>query len=266
MSRTTKRLAKAGIVLLPLCYFFPGVVIVYVFCGIYDVTRNRGLNWSVIEAYFLGNGVLTWVLSPFNIVMDILALPYRNRGVYKLGDLPKPHQDEIRRLIDAAIEQNLVGKLQQRVEQESRTMFFFKWYGANTETIVDVPVFHEDYKYVKTIGVSVFNKRQSTSKHFGPIRPTLRLLYNINTMDDRSAYIVVGDTTHYWQDEKMFIFDDTLQHQSFNESDKVRYCLFVDIVRPSGWPALLAGAVWLNRVLTGKVSSIFYKQWTLVQR
>jgi beta-hydroxylase len=266
VNRSVKRLAKGVIVLAPLTYFFPGLMIFYFLCGIYDVTRNTNLSWRVVEAYFLGNGVLTWVLSPFNVAMDILSLPFINKGVYKLEDLPEGHQDEIRRLIVAVNREDLVGKLEQAVAQESRTMFFFKWYGANTETIIDIPAFHEQYRYIKTIGVSVFNKKQSTSKHFGPIRATLRLLYNINTMEDRSAYIEVGDTINYWQDQKMFIFDDTLQHQSFNESDKVRYCMFVDVVRPAGVHQLLAGAVWLNRVLTSKINGIFYKQWKLVQR
>jgi len=266
MNRSAKRLVKAGIVLAPLCYFFPGIVIFYFLCGIYDVSRNKNLSWEVIEAYFLGNGVFTWLLSPFNILMDILALPYLNKGVYKLHDLPKPYQDEIRHLIETANQQDLIRKLKETVEREARTMFFFKWYGANVETIVDIPAFHRNYRYIKTIGVSVFNKKQSTSKHFGPLRATLRVLYNVNAMDDRSAYIVVGNTEHYWQDEKLFIFDDTLQHQSFNESDKVRYCLFVDIVRPAGWPALLNGVVWLNQMLMGKVNAVFYKQWKLVQR
>jgi hypothetical protein len=265
MNRTEKRLAKAGIVVLPLCYFFPSVMIFYFVCGIYDVTRNKNLSWKVVEAYFLGNGVLTWLLSPFNVAMNILALPYFNKGVYQLHDLPKPYQDEIKRLIDSATQQDVVGKLKETVEREARTMFFFKWYGANVETIVDIPAFHQDYRYIKTIGVSVFNKKQSTSKHFGPLRATLRVLYNVNDMEDRSAYIVVGNTTSCWQDDKLFIFDDTLQHQSFNESDKVRYCLFVDIVRPAGLPALLGGVVWLNQVLMGKFNAIFYKQWK-VQR
>ena len=31
----------------------------------------------------------------------------------------------------------------------------------------------------------------------------------------------------------LFIFDDTLIHQSFNEEDDLRYCAFIDIIRPS---------------------------------
>jgi len=265
MYRRAKRLAKLAIVVVPVGYFFPWLAVLYFACGIYDVTRNRDLSWEVVERYFLGNGVFTWLLSPINALMDLLALPYLNKGVYKLHDLPQPYQQEIRRLIEASRGEDLVGKLQQAVEREARTMFFFKWYGANVETVVNVPAFHQDYRYIKTIGVSVFNKKQSTSKHFGPLRATLRVLYNVNDMDDRSAYIVVGDTTSYWQDNKLFIFDDTLQHQSFNESDKVRYCLFVDILRPAGLPALLGGVVWLNQVLTGRFNNIFYKQWK-VQR
>jgi hypothetical protein len=42
--------------------------------------------------------------------------------------------------------------------------------------------------------------------------------------------------------------------------------MFVDVVRPAGVHQLLAGAVWLNRVLTSKINGIFYKQWKLVQR
>ena len=119
-------------------------------------------------------------------------------------------------------------------------MIFFKWYGENIDTFVNAPAFHRPWKYVQTIGVSVFNKKVSTSKHFGPIRPTLRILYNLNDIDDNSAYIVVGNVTHYWKDGKLFIFDDTLMHQSFNESDKIRYCLFVDMLRPSPLPGPIA--------------------------
>jgi beta-hydroxylase len=268
MSHTTKfaltRLAEA-MVAVALAYFFPRIMLFYVLCGLYDVSRNRNLSLAVFDRYFFGNGLTTWILSPFNVVMDILALPYINKGVYRLEDLPKPYHDEIKAVIDGAYKQDLVGQLQRSAEGHARSMFFFKWYGANAKTVVDVPDFHRDYKYIKTIGVSVFRKKESTSKHFGPLRATFRVLYNVNTMDDKSAYIVVGDTTNYWKDDKLFIFDDTLLHQSFNESDKSRYCMFIDIVRPSLVPALLAGVVTLNRFLFRGLNSIFYKKWNVIE-
>ena len=265
MKKPLTRAAQVVFILAPLTYFLPWLMLFYYVCGIYDVARNRNLSLAVVDRYFFGNGVLTWVLSPFNVLMDLLALPYINKGVYKLEDLPKPYQDEIKSLIDGAYRQDLVGQLQRAAESQPRSMFFFKWYGADVNTVIDVPAFHQDYKYIKTIGVSVFSKKESTSKHFGPLRATFRVLYNVNTMDDNSAYIVVGDTTNYWRENKLFIFDDTLLHQSFNESDKARYCLFVDIVRPSALPALLDWVVVCNRVLFKGLNSIFYKKWKIIE-
>ena len=265
MKKPLTRLAQVVLILVPLSYFFPWLMLFYFACGLYDVSRNTKFDLALLDRYFFGNGVTTWILSPFNVLMDILALPYINKGVYKLEDLPKDYQDEIRSVIDAAIKQDLVGQLQRTAEAHARSMFFFKWYDANVNTVIDVPAFHRGYKYIKTIGVSVFSKKESTSKHFGPLRATFRVLYNVNTMDDKSAYIVVGDTTNYWKDDKLFIFDDTLLHQSFNESDKSRYCMFIDIARPSPVPSLLAGVVTLNRFLFRGLNSIFYKKWKVIE-
>lgn len=234
-------------------------------CGAYDVARNKKLDKSVIQRYFLGNGLATWILSPLNTLLDLLALPYVNKGVYKLDDLPADYQDEIRLLISASRKADLVGQLAETSRDRSRTMVFFKWYGDNVDTNLNVPEFKKDFKYIRTIGVSVFNKKQSTSKHFGPFRATLRVLYNLNDMTDRSAYIEVGDVKHYWADEKLFIFDDTLMHQSFNETDELRYCLFVDILRPSLLPAIFDSVLALVRSLLKSYNYVFYQHWEVVK-
>ncbi len=245
--------------------FLGGVLAVLAACGAYDVARNKNLDRSVVKRYFMGNGILTWVLSPFNTLLDILALPYKNKGVYDLEDLPETHQDEINRLIHAANKENLVGKLEEKIKGNARTMVFWKWYGSNVDAVVDIPAFHENYTYVQTIGLSVFNKKQSTSKHFGPFRATLRVLYNINDITDRSAYIEVGDVKHYWCEKKLFIFDDTLMHQSFNETNQVRYCLFVDILRPATSPAPFAVVVNAVRFFLKGANYIFYKNWNVIK-
>jgi hypothetical protein len=259
------KFAGIGLAAIVIAYFFPRLTLFYALCGLYDVSRNRPLTWFVVRQYFIGNGVPTWLAAPFNILLDILTLPYINKGVYRLSDLPAPYRAEVERLIDVAKRENLVGQLEHRTKELERTMIFFKWYGENVDTFLNTPAFHERWKYIQTIGVSVFNKKVSTSKHFGPIRPTLRVLYNLNDIDDRSAYIVVGNKTSYWKDNKLFIFDDTLMHQSFNETDKVRYCLFVDILRPSLFPALLRPFVKLVYVLFKSANFIFYKKWKVIR-
>lgn len=245
--------------------FLFGLSIVLAACGAYDVSRNKKLDKGVAKRYFLGNGMLTWALSPFNTLLDLLALPHVNKGVYDLGDLPAAYRAEIERLIDTAKREDVVGKMEDLAKGQARTMVFWKWYGANVDSPVDIPAFHEDYRYVQTIGVSVFNKKQSTSKHFGPFRATLRVLYNINDVTDPNAYIEVGDVKHVWRDKKLFIFDDTLMHQSFNETDQVRYCLFVDILRPAVSPAPFAAVVNAVRFFLKGANYIFYKNWNVIK-
>ena len=246
-------------------YFVPFLFAVYLVLGLLDVLRNKPRTLRTMDRYFTGNGVFTWLLSPFNLLMDILCLPYWNRGIYRMQDLPDGYQSEIQALIDAAAQRNLVGLLESKMNEKKRGMIFFKWYGKNMPASVDMPEYHQSFKYIRTIGVSIFNKKQSTGEHFGPLRVTLRVLYNINDINSKNVFIRVGDQTHYWQENKLFIFDDTLQHQSCNESDGLRYCLFVDMLRPSPWPMVLSGVLTSIRLLMAPVRAIFYKHWTFIK-
>ena len=263
---TLRRVLIPVCVFVPFAYFFPKVALFYAACGLYDVSRNHGLKLSTFRRYFIGNGFLLWMLSPINVLLDLLSLPYINKGVYRLEDLPADHQTEIRRLLRVTDEANLVSRVEERAKQHKRAMFFWRSYGVKLDTVVDVPAFDESWKYVKTIGLSVFNRKITTSPHFGWLRPTLRLLYNINDIKDKSAYITVGDKTHYWCDDKLFIFDDTLLHVSANETDQLRYCMFVDILRPSPFPAIMSAVVAVEGLLNKMFNFIRFSGWTLVQR
>ncbi len=263
--RTLKRFSKGAVVAVPAVYFVPKLFAFYALFGVYDVLRNKKFNRSLLSQYFLGNGVFTWLMSPFNSLLDILCLPYWNKGVYKLEDLPAPYREELKRVLDAAVSNNLADKLEEKTRGQNRSMFFFKWYGANVENDLKIPAFHEDYKYIQTIGVSVFNKRETTNEHFGFMRASLRVLYNINEFDDQSAFIEVGPTVSYWKDDKLFIFDDTLLHLSANNSDKPRYCMFIDILRPSYVPMLLGAIVRMTGALSRPFNAVFYQKWKLTK-
>jgi len=262
---TLRRVLFPLCVLAPIAFYFPKISLFYAACGLYDVCRNRPVTVETLRRYFIGNGVGTWLLSPINILLDLLSLPYVNKGVYRLEDLPAAWQQEIRDLIDGAKAADLVGKLGDRAKENRRTMFFWRWYGVDMPSTLDVVAFRRPWKYVETIGLSVFNRRESTSKHFGYLRASLRVLYNLNDVKDRSAYIVVGGATSYWCDDKLFIFDDTLLHLSANETEQARYCLFVDIVRPTPFLRLMRGIVTIVRYLTQSFKFIYYKNWKVVE-
>ena len=186
--RLVKKAVKRVVPLALAIYFIPWVLAGYAALGLVDVLRNTRRTLSTLDRYFFGNGVFTWLLAPFNLLIDVLCLPYRNRGIYQLADLPAGHQAEIQKLIAAAHGRDLIGLLAAKMGDKKRGMMFFKWYGKNLPTTVEMPEYHEKYKYIRTIGVSVFNKRQSTGLHFGPLRVTLRVLYNVNPIDDPNVY------------------------------------------------------------------------------
>ena len=181
---TLRRLLIPVCVLAPFAYFFPKIALFYTACGLYYVSRNHGLQLSTLRRYFIGNGFLLWMLSPINVLLHLFSLPYINKGVYRLEDLPPDHQSEVRRLIQVTNEADLVRKVEERAKQHKRAMFFGAAMEVKVDAIVDVPAFDEPWKYVKTIGLSVFNKKIVTSPHFGWLRPTFRLLYNINDIRD----------------------------------------------------------------------------------
>jgi len=171
---TLRRVVLPIVVWGPIAYVFPKIALFYLACGIYDVSRNRPLKASTIRRYFLGNGVLLWMLSPINVLLDLFSLPYVNKGIYRLEDFPADMQREIRRFMQVTNEAGLVQKSEEAVQKHKRAMIFWRSYGVKIDAPVNVPAYDEHWKYIKTIGLSVFNKKTTTSWHFGWLRPTMR--------------------------------------------------------------------------------------------
>lgn len=265
LKKIVKKCLKLSLVLVPMCIFCPVLLMLYLLCGVIDVCRNKPADGDTLLRYFTGNGLFTWLLSPFNLLIDLISA--KNPGVYRLEDLPPDYQKELSTLLQDfdANRDFIKTEMATRLSEIERGMLFFKWYGDNLETSFKIPAFHKQYKFVKTIGVSVFNKQKATSTHFGPLRLTLRLLYNLSPSSDGEVYIQVGGTKHYWRDEPLFIFDDTLQHKSVNYSDDLRYCMFVDIIRPTRFTHLLSSILTGTKHITAKSNSVFYKKWVFVK-
>ena len=254
------------VVLVAFAYFLPWLALFYLVCGLIDFQRSRRFEAENWRRYFLGNGILTWILAPFNLLVDLLCR--RNLGVYELADLPPEAQAEVRELmaIAEARKPDIIAELSKRMETTKRGMIFFKWYGRNiVNQSFDLPEFHQRFRYLKTVGVSIFNKNQKTSVHYGPLRVTLRVLYNLVPLDTDEVYIRAGDQTHLWRDNPLFIFDDTLVHQSVNGSDQLRYCMFVDILRPTRNLALLGSILAGLKVMIMSFNRVFYKNWEMIK-
>src|SRR6056300_1603767 len=195
------------------------IIPIWIICGLIDVSRHKTMNPKLIKEYFLGKGFLTFILSPLNLLCDLLS--YRNLHTFKIEDLPVSHQNEINEIV------KLFDENKQKISKR-------------------------------------FEEKTSTSRHFGPLRMTYRILYNFNKVKKEGSFIEADGRINKWKYDPLFIFDDTLIHQSFNEEDNLRYCAFIDIIRPSYFDHLMKLILSGIGFLLKNTRSIFYKNWKMI--
>ena len=92
---------------------------------------------------------------------------------------------------------------------------------------------------------SILSPRKHIPPHRGAWAGVLRLhLALIVPEPAERCRIRVADEVHTWQEGRCLVFDDTYNHQVWNDTDGYRVVLFVDFERPLHWP-LAAFNHWL---------------------
>ncbi len=80
---------------------------------------------------------------------------------------------------------------------------------------------------------SILSPRKHILDHRGPYKGVLRYHLGLIVPEDAaSCRIRVGDDVRHWEDGKSLIFDDTFNHEVWNDTDETRVVLFVDVMRP----------------------------------
>ncbi|KTR07316.1 aspartyl beta-hydroxylase [Aureimonas ureilytica] len=260
--KALRRIAIALPVVALLLWFIPWLTLFWLVCGVIDVARNKGKNQLLISRYFMGNGILTWLLSPFNLFVDLIS--HRNPGIYTLEDFPAEWREEIETVLNTfrTRRDEITGEIDAKFHDGRRGMYVYRWYGK--KNIDTVPEFNREFKYVKTIAVSVFSGKESTTWHYGPLRLTLRVLLNLKPADSDRVFIECNGQRHLWRDNPLYIFDDTLFHRSVNEVDARRYNVFMDVIRPSPVPGFLGALLSGVSMIADQMKSMFYKNWRMI--
>ena len=253
--------------IVPLSFFFwilPWATGIFFLFGVLDFIRHRRPDLEFASKYFAGNGFITWMFSPLNLFFDLISRRHHYR--LEIDDLPEAEREEVKQMLKVFDErrQEIVADLTNRMGNERRIMLFYRWFGESRDS--SIPEFNTDFRYIKTIGVSVFRGREQTRLHFGPLRLTLRLLYNLTPRQSDKIFIEVNGKKQFWHDNPMIIFDDTIQHRSVNDEDGLRVCAFVDILRPSGFVGLQNICVRLCNVIMAGANGIFYRNWQVISR
>lgn len=262
IKKTIKRIVVLAFVIAFVVYL-PWVALFFLVCGILDFMRNKHPDHLAMKRYFLGNGILTWVLSPFNLLLDLISR--KNPGVYKLEDFPDDYRAEIEDVLGVFKDQKdrIISDIDETLGDATRGMYVYRWYSK--KNITNIEALNKDYKYLKTIAVSVFKQKESTKWHYGPMRLSIRILYNLTPVERDDVFIECQGQKHLWYKEPFYAFDDTLFHRSVNEADSPRYVVFMDIARPSYFPGAISSMMAGFSAILERFKSVFYKNWKMLE-
>jgi len=101
---------------------------------------------------------------------------------------------------------------------------------------------------------SILEAGKSVPAHEGPMRGYLRYHLGLVVPEEDPPSLRVKDQIYHWKDGESVIFDDSWEHEVFNDCPHDRVVLIVDFLRPL---PLLPGIV--NRVLAGFIRHFYGK-------
>ncbi len=109
---------------------------------------------------------------------------------------------------------------------------------------------------MSTAMFSILSPRKHILDHRGPYKGVLRYHLGLIVPEDAEACrIRVGEDVRHWQQGRSLVFDDTFNHEVWNDTDETRVVLFVDVLRPLPEPEST-----LNRLI---VKAIGYSPFVL---
>jgi beta-hydroxylase len=107
---------------------------------------------------------------------------------------------------------------------------------------------------------SILTPRSRIAAHRGVYNGVLRYhLALVVPHDPDRCSIRIGTEVRHWTDGGSMIFDDTCEHEVWNDTDEQRVVLFVDFLRELPQPL-----GWINRGLLGLIGASPYVQNMLI--
>jgi ornithine lipid ester-linked acyl 2-hydroxylase len=131
-----------------------------------------------------------------------------------------------------------ISKDQIEITNDDRWKTFFLYgYGFKAKLGVEMcprtAALMEQIPGMKTAMFSILSPHKHILDHRGPYKGVLR--YHLGLIVPREAEacrIRVGEDIRHWEEGKSMIFDDTFNHEVWNDTDQTRVVLFVDVLRP----------------------------------
>jgi len=131
--------------------------------------------------------------------------------------------------------------------------FFLYGYGyraeANCQVCPETTKLVEQVPGMMTAMFSILSPGKHIPAHRGPYKGVLRYHMGIVVPEpNERCRIRVGDQYRHWEEGKGMVFDDSHNHEVWNDTDGVRVVLFLDVVRPLRFPANLLNKLVLTLI------------------
>jgi ornithine lipid ester-linked acyl 2-hydroxylase len=185
---------------------------------------------------------------------NAIALASGNRTFFSPGDYPwikeiEREWPEMQREL-----QNLLAHQQAKIPEfkniseeqakitdgEWRTFMFYVYEQQVAKNCAACPETARILKKIPGMTTGLFSVLKPGTRltpHRGPYKGVLRYHLGLIIPPDRvSCGIKVGNDTRHWSEGESMVFDDTHEHQAWNDSDQIRAVLFVDFIRDLPFP------------------------------
>jgi ornithine lipid ester-linked acyl 2-hydroxylase len=131
-----------------------------------------------------------------------------------------------------------ISKDQIEITDDDRWKTFFLYgYGFKAKLGIEMcprtAALMEQIPGMTTAMFSILSPRKHILDHRGPYKGVLRYHLGLIVPQDASqCRIRVGEEIRHWEQGKSLVFDDTFNHEVWNDTDETRVVLFVDVLRP----------------------------------
>lgn len=143
---------------------------------------------------------------------------------------------------------------QYSITQDNRwKTYFFYAYGLkaekNCQRCPNTTRLIEEIPDLKTAFFSILLPHKYIPEHCGPYKGVIRYHLALKVPEPyTNCAIRVGKDIRHWQEGKSLMFDDTFPHEAWNNTDDIRVILFVDFLRPMGFPLSLINKILLKLI------------------
>jgi len=114
--------------------------------------------------------------------------------------------------------------------------YFFYAYGVKAGDVERCPEtarLVEEIPGMTTAFFSILGPHKHLPPHRGPYKGVIRYHLGLKIPEPKEKCgIRVGSEVRHWEEGKSLVFDDTFEHEAWNDTDEDRVVLFVDFIRP----------------------------------